>query len=128
MRKYDVPVVVGINRFLTDTDAEIALLTRLCQNYGVDVALNNCWAEGGKGGLELGRKVLQLLQQPKTPYKPLYDVNDTILHKLEILTKEIYGGDGVILEGKARNRLPNWKSWALIKCRSVLPRHNILFG
>ena len=91
------------------------MLTRLCQNYGVDVALNNCWAEGGKGGLELGRKVLQLLQQPKTPYKPLYDVNDTILHKLEILTKEIYGGDGVILEGKAPKQIAELEKLGLDK-------------
>lgn len=115
MRKYDVPVLVGINRFLSDTDAEIALLTKLCEDYGVDVALNNCWAEGGQGGLDMGRKVLQLLAQPKTPYKPLYDVNDTILHKLEILTKEIYGGDGVILEGNAPKQIAELEKLGLDK-------------
>ena len=115
MRKYDVPVLVGINRFLSDTDAEIALLTKLCEDYGVDVALNNCWAEGGQGGLDMGRKVLQLLAQPKTPYKPLYDVNDTILHKLEILTREIYGGDGVILEGNAPKQIAELEKLGLDK-------------
>ena len=115
MRKYDVPVLVGINRFLSDTDAEIALLTKLCEDYGVDVALNNCWAEGGQGGLDMGRKVLQLLAQPKTPYKPLYDVNDTILHKLEILTREIYGGDGVILEGNASKQIAELEKLGLDK-------------
>lgn len=115
MRKYDVPVLVGINRFLSDTDAEIALLTKLCEDYGVDVALNNCWAEGGQGGLDMGRKVLQLLAQPKTPYKPLYDVTDTILHKLEILTREIYGGDGVILEGNASKQIAELEKLGLDK-------------
>lgn len=115
MRKYDVPVLVGINRFLYDTDAEIALLTKLCEDYGVDVALNNCWAEGGQGGLDMGRTVLQLLAQPKTPYKPLYDVNDTILHKLEILTREIYGGDGVILEGNAPKQIAELEKLGLDK-------------
>lgn len=115
MRKYDVPVLVGINRFLSDTDAEIALLTKLCEDYGVDVALNNCWAEGGQGGLDMGRTVLQLLAQPKTPYKPLYDVNDTILHKLEILTREIYGGDGVILEGNAPKQIAELEKLGLDK-------------
>ena len=78
MRLFDVPVVVGINKFISDTDEEIATLRKLCEDYGVEVALNNCWAEGGKGGVEMGEKVLKLLQQPKTPYKPLYDVNDSI--------------------------------------------------
>ena len=67
MRLFDVPVVVGINKFISDTDEEIATLRELCEDYGVEVALNNCWAEGGKGGVEMGEKVLKLLQQPKTP-------------------------------------------------------------
>ena len=115
MRKFDVPVVVGINRFLTDSDAEIETLTKLCDDFGVPSALNNCWAEGGKGGLELGKKVLELMEQPKTPYKPIYDVNDTILHKLETLTKEIYGGSGVILEGKAPKQIAELEKLGLDK-------------
>lgn len=115
MRKFDVPVVVGINRFLTDQDAEIETLTKLCDDFGVPSALNNCWAEGGKGGLELGKKILELMEQPKTPYKPIYDVNDTILHKLETLTKEIYGGSGVILEGKAPKQIAELEKLGLDK-------------
>lgn len=56
MRLFDVPVVVGINKFISDTDEEIATLRELCEDYGVEVALNNCWAEGGKGGVEMGEK------------------------------------------------------------------------
>ena len=78
MRLFDVPVVVGINKFISDTDAEIQALRDLCADYGVEAALNNCWAEGGKGGVEMGEKVLKMLEQPKTPYKPIYDVNDSI--------------------------------------------------
>lgn len=113
MRQFDVPVLVGINKFITDTDEEIATLRTLCEEYGVDAALNNCWAEGGQGGLEMGEKVLQLLQQPQTPYKPLYDVNDTIPQKMETIVKKIYGGDGVIFEKNAQKQIKELEKFGL---------------
>ena len=115
MRTYDVPVVVGINKFATDTDAEIATLRQLCADYGVDAALNNCWAKGGKGGVELGEKVLQLIAQPQTPYKPLYDVNDTIAQKMETIVKKIYGGAGVVFESKAQKQVAELEKFGLDK-------------
>ena len=115
MRTYDVPVVVGINKFATDTDAEIATLRQLCADYGVDAALNNCWAEGGKGGVELGEKVLQLIAQPQTPYKPLYDVNDTIAQKMETIVEKIYGGAGVVFESKAQKQVAELEKFGLDK-------------
>lgn len=115
MRQFDVPVLVGINKFITDTDEEIATLRTLCEEYGVDAALNNCWAEGGKGGLEMGEKVLQLLQQPQTSYKPLYDVNDTIPQKMETIVKKIYGGDGVVFEKNAQKQIKELETFGLDK-------------
>lgn len=115
MRTYDVPVVVGINKFATDTEAEIATLRQLCADYGVDAALNNCWAEGGKGGVELGEKVLQLIAQLQTPYKPLYDVNDTIAQKMETIVKKIYGGAGVVFESKAQKQVAELEKFGLDK-------------
>lgn len=115
MRLFDVPVVVGINKFISDTDEEIATLRKLCEDYGVEVALNNCWAEGGKGGVEMGEKVLKLLQQPKTPYKPLYDVNDSIPKKMETIVKKVYGGDGVIFEGNAQKQIKALEAFGLDK-------------
>ncbi|MCI7199509.1 formate--tetrahydrofolate ligase [Megasphaera elsdenii] len=115
MRLFDVPVVVGINKFISDTDEEIATLRELCEDYGVEVALNNCWAEGGKGGVEMGEKVLKLLQQPKTPYKPLYDVNDSIPKKMETIVKKVYGGDGVIFEGNAQKQIKELEAFGLDK-------------
>lgn len=115
MRLFDVPVVVGINKFISDTDEEIATLRKLCEDYGVEVALNNCWAEGGKGGVEMGEKVLKLLQQPKTPYKPLYDVNDPIPKKMETIVKKVYGGDGVIFEGNAQKQIKELEAFGLDK-------------
>lgn len=115
MRTYDVPVVVGINKFATDTDAEIAALRQLCADYGVEAALNNCWAEGGKGGVELGEKVLKLIAQPQTPYKPLYDVNDTIAQKMETIVKKIYGGAGVVFESKGQKQVAELEKFGLDK-------------
>lgn len=115
MRQFDVPVLVGINKFSSDTDEEIATLRSLCETYGVDVALNNCWAEGGKGGLEMGEKVVQLLQQSQTSYKPLYDVNDTIPQKMETIVKKIYGGDGVIFEKNAQKQIKELEKFGLDK-------------
>lgn len=115
MRLFDVPVVVGINKFISDTDEEIATLRKLCEDYGVEVALNNCWAEGGKGGVEMGEKVLKMLQQPKTPYKPLYDVNASIPEKLETIVKKVYGGDGVIFEGNAQKQIKELEAFGLDK-------------
>ena len=115
MRLFDVPVVVGINKFISDTDEEIATLRKLCEDYGVEVALNNCWAEGGKGGVEMGEKVLKLLQQPKTPYKPLYDVNDSIPKKMETIVKKVYGGDSVIFEGNAQKQIKELEAFGLDK-------------
>lgn len=115
MRLFDVPVVVGINKFISDTDEEIATLRKLCEDYGVEVALNNCWAEGGKGGVEMGEKVLKLLQQLKTPYKPLYDVNDSIPKKMENIVKKVYGGDGVIFEGNAQKQIKELEAFGLDK-------------
>ena len=115
MRLFDVPVVVGINKFISDTDEEIATLRKLCEDYGVEVALNNCWAEGGKGGVEMCEKVLKLLQQPKTPYKPLYDVNDSIPKKMETIVKKVYGGDGVIFEGNAQKQIKELEAFGLDK-------------
>ena len=115
MRLFDVPVVVGINKFISDTDEEIATLRKLCEDYGVKVALNNCWAEGGKGGVEMGEKVLKLLQQPKTPYKPLYDVNASIPEKLETIVKKVYGGDGVLFEGNAQKQIKELEAFGLDK-------------
>lgn len=115
MRKFGVPVLVGINKFATDTDAEISRLTALCQDYGVDVALNNCWAEGGKGGLDMAKKVYALTQQPKTPYKPLYDVIDSIPAKMETIVKEIYGGSGVVFTGNAKKQIKELEQFGLDK-------------
>ena len=113
MRLFDVPVVVGINKFISDTDAEIQALRDLCADYGVEAALNNCWAEGGKGGVEMGEKVLKMLEQPKTPYTPIYAVNASIPEKLTAIVQKVYGGDGVVFEGNAKKQIQELEAFGL---------------
>ena len=122
MRLFDVPVVVGINKFISDTDAEIKALRDLCADYGVEAALNNCWAEGGKGGVEMGEKVLQMLEQPKTPYKPIYDVNASIPEKLTAIVQKSTAATASSLKAMPRNRSRNWKPSVSTTCRSAWPR------
>ena len=115
MRKFDVPVMVSVNKFITDTQAEIDLLLQLCKEYGVDAALNECWAKGGAGGYEMAEHVLKLMEQPKTPYKPIYDEHDTIPQKVEAIVREIYGGDGVIFETAAMKQVKELEALGLDK-------------
>lgn len=104
MQRYGVPVVVSVNEFTSDTAAEVQLLQDLCQAMKVTAVPTSVWANGGQGGIELAKVVLEALQQPKA-FKPLYDPQADIKSKLTTVVTEIYGGRDVIFEGKAINQL-----------------------
>ncbi|GAA0718223.1 formate--tetrahydrofolate ligase [Clostridium malenominatum] len=115
MRKFGLPVLVAINRFVNDTEAEIELLTNKCKEEGVEVSLNECWAKGGEGGEEMARKVVAILEKGESNYKPIYEMEDTILNKLNTIVKEIYGGDGVIVEDNAMKQIKKLEELGLDK-------------
>ncbi|WP_040197350.1 formate--tetrahydrofolate ligase [Candidatus Soleaferrea massiliensis] len=94
MKKFGLPVVVAINRFATDTDAEIALLEQFCNEHGVSFSLAEMFAKGGEGGTELARKVCEAAEQP-SQFHPIYDEKLPIKEKIETIAREIYGADGV---------------------------------
>ena len=94
MQKYDLPVVVAINRFPTDTEAELALLRQLCEEKGAEVALSEIWAYGSAGGKEMAEKVIAACEK-QSKFKLLYDINLSIKEKVEKISTEIYGADGV---------------------------------
>ncbi|AUX11888.1 formate--tetrahydrofolate ligase [Latilactobacillus sakei] len=104
MQRYGVPVVVSVNEFTSDTAAEVQLLQDLCQAMDVTAVPTSVWANGGQGGVELAKAVLEALQQPKA-FKPLYDPQADIKSKLTTVVTEIYGGRDVVFEGKAINQL-----------------------
>ena len=93
--KYGVPTVVAINRFPTDTDAELELLRDLCKEKGIDVVLSEVFAKGGEGGMELAKEVINICENQKSDFHTLYDVNDSIEDKMNTIATEIYGADGV---------------------------------
>lgn len=93
--KYGVPAVVAINRFPTDTEAELELLRDLCKEKGIDVVLSEVFAKGGEGGMELAKEVINICENQKSDFHTLYDVNNSIEDKMNTIATEIYGADGV---------------------------------
>ena len=94
--KYKLPLVVAINKFVTDTDEQIAMIEKFCNERGVEVSLCEVWAKGGEGGKDLAEKVLRAIDGNKAEFDYFYDINLTIKEKIEKICKEIYGADGVI--------------------------------
>lgn len=105
MKKFNLPVVVAMNRFLTDTEAEFDLIRNRCKEQGVPVALCDVWARGGEGGIDLAKLVVDAVDNNKEEYKPIYSLDLTPAEKIETIVKEIYGGDGVIFSAAAKKAL-----------------------
>ena len=105
MRKYNVPVVVAINKFYTDTDAEIAYIKEFCEEMNVPVSLAEVFAKGGEGGMDLAEKVCAVIDEGKADFQPLYDEKLPIKEKLNTIAKEIYRADGVIFTAAAEKAI-----------------------
>ena len=105
MKKYNLPVVVAINRFVSDTEKELEFVDKHCREFGVPVALCEVWAKGGEGGIALAEEVLAQLEKGTDNYTPLYDLDMSIKEKIEKIAKEIYGADGVEFVGPAKKML-----------------------
>ncbi len=103
--KYDVPVVVTLNSFITDTDAENDFIRRFCEERGCEFALSEVWEKGGEGGIALAEKVVETLETKKSNFHPLYDDELSLEEKIETVSKEIYGADGVVFEPAAKKQL-----------------------
>ena len=115
--KYKLPLVVAINKFVTDTDEKIDMIEKFCNERGAEVSLCEVWAKGGEGGIDLAEKVLRAIDGNKTEFDYFYDINLTIKEKIEKICKEIYGADGVVfapatkkvfdvIEAEGLNKLP----------------------
>lgn len=95
LQKYHVPVVVTLNSFLTDTQAETEFVEQFCQERGCEFALSEVWEKGGEGGVALAKKVLETLETKESHFCPLYEDSLSLTGKIETVAKEIYGADGV---------------------------------
>ena len=108
--KYNLPSVVAINAFPTDSEAELQLLKDTCNKMGVDVAISKVWEKGADGGIELAEK---LLETKEANYQPLYDLNLSIKEKIETIAKEIYGADGVAFDKKVLTKMKKYEAQGL---------------
>ncbi|MDR3543808.1 MAG: formate--tetrahydrofolate ligase [Desulfosporosinus sp.] len=102
MGKFGVPAVVAINRFPTDTDAELNLVRERCRELGAKVALSEVFTRGGEGGVELAETVLSVIERKESKFKVLYELDLSIEEKIEKIAKEIYGADGVNFDKAAQ--------------------------
>lgn len=105
MRKYDLPVVVAINRFATDTEAEIETIEAFCKEKDVPVSLTEVFARGGEGGKELAEKVVKTIETKEAHFKPIYDEKLSIKEKLNVLAKEIYRAGDVVFTSNAEKAI-----------------------
>ena len=101
---YHLPAVVALNRFPTDTDAEVALVMAKCKELGVNTVLSNVWAEGGKGGIELANEVVRLCEE-ENDFAFSYDTKATIYEKIETIVRRVYGGDGITVLPAAKKQI-----------------------
>ena len=111
--KYNLPSVVAINAFPTDSEAELQLLKDTFNKMGVDVAISKVWEKGADGGIELAEKLLEILDTKEANYQPLYDLNLSIKEKIETIAKEIYGADGVAFDKKVLTKMKKYEAQGL---------------
>lgn len=107
---YKLPSVVAVNRFPTDTDAEIDLIIQKCKELGVNVVLSTVWADGGNGGIELAKEVVRLCEEEKGDLTYAYDLDMSIEDKIDAIVKKVYGGDGVVFDANAKKQLAQIKA------------------
>ena len=105
LQKYQVPVVVTLNSFITDTDNEIHFVKQFCEERGCEFAISEVWEKGGEGGIALAEKVLQTLEEKKSYFKPIYEDSLSLKEKIETVAKEIYGADRVNYSAAAEGQL-----------------------
>ena len=105
LQKFGVPIVVTLNSFVTDTEAEYEFIKNFCEERGCEFALSEVWAKGGEGGIALAEKVLQTLEEKESNFKVLYDDEMSLKDKINTIATEIYGADGVTYEPAASKML-----------------------
>lgn len=105
VRKFGVPCVVTLNRFVTDTDAELEFVKNFCEERGCEFALAEVWEKGGEGGIPLAEKVLKTLEEKHSQFRVLYPNEMGLVQKIETVAQEIYGASGVVFEPAAKKQI-----------------------
>lgn len=115
IKKFNVKPIVAINKFVTDSDEEVQFIKDFCEKLGIEVALSDVWANGGEGGIELGKKVLDILENGDSDFAPIYDEKNTIEEKVLTIAKEIYGANGVNYTLAAKKQIAELEKFGLDK-------------
>jgi formate--tetrahydrofolate ligase len=105
VRQFGVPVVVGVNRFTTDSDRELQMVAECAERMGARVALNEVWEKGGEGGVELARDVMAMLDAGESCFAPIYPTTAPIREKIDTIVRKVYGGDGADYSAKAERSI-----------------------
>ncbi len=125
---YGLPCVVAVNRFPTDTDAEINFIIAKCRELGVNTVLSTVWADGAEGGTDLAREVVRLCTQEKNDFNFAYGDELTIEEKIEAVVKRIYGGDGIVITAKAAKQIENLRRLGFEKCPVCIAKTQYSFS
>ena len=115
LKKFGVPAIVAINQFPTDTKAELDFVINRCNELGAEAVLSEVWAKGGEGGIDLAKKVVEVVEKNEANFRFLYDVNETIKEKIEKIAVEVYGADGVELTSQAMKQIKDIEKLGLDK-------------
>lgn len=110
VKQFGVPMIVAVNKFAKDTDAEVNALIKWCEEKNVSVSLSDAWAKGGEGTVDLAEKVVELCSK-ESDFSPIYDVNDSIENKVKIITQKIYGGNDVVFSDEAKTQIELMKKY-----------------
>jgi formate--tetrahydrofolate ligase len=105
IQSFGLPFVVAINRFITDSDAEINVIKKYCEKESFPVALSEVWEKGGQGGIELAQTLLSVIENSQSQFHPLYSVSDTIESKVRTIVQQVYGGKEVEFSTKAQKQI-----------------------
>jgi len=125
---YGLPAVVAVNRFPTDTDAEIEEIIRKCRELGVNVVLSTVWAEGGKGGETLAREVVRLCEEEKGNFTYSYELDGSIEEKIEAIVKKVYGGAGVTFAPIAKKQIAQLTDLGYANCPVCMAKTQYSFS
>ena len=125
---YKLPCVVAVNRFPTDTDAEIDFIIAKCKELGVNTVLSNVWAEGGKGGEELAHEVVRLCEEEKGDFTFSYTDEASIEEKIEAVVTKVYGGDGIIITPAAKKQIEQLKELGFNNCPVCIAKTQYSFS
>jgi formate--tetrahydrofolate ligase len=111
IKSFGLPVVVAINKFITDTEAEVKTLLEWCGREGVQAALTEVWEKGGKGGIDLAEKLLKIIEKEENNFHPLYELSDSIENKVQTIVQKVYGGKDVEFSTKAKKQLTEFEQF-----------------